>query len=249
MPQPEALTISETLEDKTAKAVAKIAAAAKPDAIRQQQIDLENHAKRKAAWLVLESRIGQRYAGCELSQWRFYGTESERAKQQNVVNRIETYMRQLPENVAKAQGILLLGPPGTGKDFLMSVLMREAVLSHGIGVEWVNGVDLFAHIRDAIGGETTEKKLVSQWTTPPVLALSDPVPPRGDLTDFQASMLFRIIDARYRALRPTWVTLNVSDRAEAGRRMGSQVVSRLMDGATTLRCEWQDFRTRKDDGQ
>lgn len=203
----------------------------------------KERCERIARWQSLCSKVGDRYSNCVLARWKYHGDQSQQDRQRAVISRVAEYMRQLPERVQGGCGVLLLGPPGTGKDFLVSALMREGVLAHGMKVEWANGVDLYAAFRDAISGETSEKKLVSQWVVPSVLVLSDPLPPRGALTDFQASMLFRIVDSRYRAMRPTWVTLNVQDRNEACDRMGSQVVSRLADSALTCRCEWQDFRS------
>lgn len=209
--------------------------------------EAENYARseRIAAWHKLTSKIGDRYSACVIRRWQFHGDQDQHDRQKVVIEKIVTYMQQLPERVQGGSGVMLIGPPGTGKDFLVSCLMRDAILRHGIRVDWANGVDLYSSIRDAIGSEKSERSLISQWVRPTVLCLSDPLPPRGPLTDFQAGMLFQIIDARYRATKPTWVTLNVENRKEAEDRMGAQVVSRLIDGAMFSRCEWSDFRSAK----
>ncbi len=75
-----------------------------------------------------------------------------------------------------------------------------------------------------------------------MLVLDDVLPPNGVLTEYQASTLHRLIDARYRRCRPTWVTMNAADGAEAERGMGPQVVDRLRHGALALFCSWPSYR-------
>lgn len=199
--------------------------------------------KRDEAWEQLAVKIGVRYARMELSRFKFYGEAECQARQRGVVGQVRDYMHQLPERVQAGSGLVLFGPPGTGKDMLAAVAMRAAVLNFGFSVDWVNGADLFGALRDAISTETAESKTLGKWIRPKILVLSDPVPPWGSLTEFQAVSLFRVIDARYRNNLPTWVTLNVADGADAAMRMGPQVVSRLRQGAMSCVCDWPDYRS------
>ena len=54
--------------------------------------------------------------------------------------------------------------------------------------------------------------------------------------------LFRILDGRYSRRRPTWVTVNVSSRAELNERLTPQNADRLRDGALAVFCDWQTYR-------
>lgn len=208
-----------------------------------EEAKLAERTRRHTEWRKLALKIGERYAGSDLRKWKCYGDTADRNRQKAVVRQVSDYIHQLPERVHAGSGLVLFGPPGTGKDLLASVAMREAILTHGLTVEWVNGAELFGAMRDAIATETPEQRLLSKWIKPKILVLSDPVPPWGDLTEFQAISLFRIIDARYRNNCPTWVTLNVANGAEAAKRMGVQVVSRLRHGAVNCECNWPDFRS------
>lgn len=208
-----------------------------------EEAKLAERTRRHGEWRKLAAKIGDRYSNSDLRKWKCYGEDIDHERQKAVVKQVSDYIHQLPERVNAGSGLVLFGPPGTGKDLLASVAMREAILTHGLTVEWVNGAELFGAMRDAIASETPEQRLLSKWIKPKILVLSDPLPPWGNLTEFQAISLFRIVDARYRNNCPTWVTLNVADGAEAVTRMGSQVVSRLRHGAVSCVCNWPDFRS------
>jgi len=112
-----------------------------------------------------------------------------------------------------------------------------------VHVHWENGMDLYGDMRDIIDNRyQTEDRFIAGMTLPDILILSDPLPPRGSITDFQSQVLFRILDTRYRQCKPTWVTLNVRGAAEGDERLGPQLVDRLRDGALSIHCDWPSYR-------
>lgn len=192
-------------------------------------------------WQSLVGRIGERYAECKLRTFVFSEDASVRSKQSKVIESLREYGTDMPESIARGQGLVLYGPAGTGKDHLLSAMMAKACW-HNLAVEWRNGMDLYADRRDAISRETPERDLIRDLTVPDVLAISDPIPPWGTLTEGQAEFLFRVVDARYRRRKPIWVTANFAEGKEAESRIGSQVVDRLRDGALALHCNWPSYR-------
>ena len=127
----------------------------------------------------------------------------------------------------------------------MTAAIREA-FNKGFSAKWVNGVDLFGMFRKTISDDDyTEETLIKRLSTPSILAISDPVPPLGSLTDYQAGMMFRVIDTRYRNLKPTWITVNATDAKELEERMTPQIVDRLKDGALAIFCNWESYRKVK----
>lgn len=121
----------------------------------------------------------------------------------------------------------------------MTGLSRVAVANE-LSVRWVNGSTLYRSMREGMGED--EGELINRYVYPSILYLSDPIPPVGSLTPFQATTLFSIIDARYRDKLPTWSSLNVADGGEAAQRLGSAIADRLRDGAISLSCSWPSFR-------
>lgn len=181
---------------------------------------------------------GERYAGCTLESYRTSSSE-----QQAVVAALSEFSEGIGRAARNGEGgLILYGPRGTGKDHLMFALMSHAIRHADLTVKWVNGMDLLGDIRDRIQTGEQESALIRSLANPDILAISDPLPPFGSLTEFQATMLFRVIDARYSRRKPLWVTVNVANRAEFEERMGAQLVDRLIDGALVVFCNWPSYR-------
>ena len=187
-------------------------------------------------WGLLTSRLGRRYANCRLSNY-----ECDGGPQGAAVASVRDYLENLQGNIRSGVNVVFFGPPGTGKDHLMTAMLRAAVTA-GLDVNWQDGADLFGGFRDAMRGTETEAVMMSRFTTPSVLAISDPVPPFGGLSEYQASMFFRLIDRRYRDMLPTWVTINAEDRSEMEQRIGANIVDRLGHDALAIPCNWKSRR-------
>lgn len=189
-----------------------------------------------ANWHQLRQKLGQRYHKCRLENF-----DAKTELQIAIVGELHDYCDQMDDNIEDGRSVCLFGPPGTGKDHLLTALMRVATM-YGHNVEWLNGVELYSRVRDAMSTDERERDIAKELTRPAVLAISDPLPPSGALTEFQSAFLLRVIDRRYRDKKPTWVTLNVQNGKEAEDRMGVQVVDRLRDGALVCHCNWESYR-------
>jgi len=178
-----------------------------------------------------------RYAACHVRNYKCESPEQEKA-----AKAVTAFAKDIGANITEGGGIVFFGPPGTGKDHLMSFLIQSAVRADK-SVTWKNGMDLFGEVRDRMDDDrSSERAFVNSMVLPDVLAISDPLPPFGELSPFQAAMLFRIIDGRYSRRKSTWVTLNVRDSDEGRTRLGSQSIDRLTDGALVIPCNWPSFR-------
>lgn len=204
---------------------------------RQRQAEI---ARRWRAYETLVQQRGQRYNGARLSNFRI-----EHEGQGEVVEALRGYADDLRTAVDQGEGVVLFGARGTGKDHLVMALAGIGVVKHGLTVRWINGADLWGDLRDGIDARRPERELVATLTAPDVLYLSDPLPPSGALTEYQAGFLFRVLDRRYSRNKPLWVTLNVSGRRELDDRFGSQLADRLVDGALCLHCAWPSYRRPK----
>lgn len=172
--------------------------------------------------------------------FQLHGSDDERSRQQRAVDAIRAEVER-----GEARNILLFGTAGTGKDMLMKLLALE-VLSRGEtvavpAIRYLRGMEFFGALRDLIGGGSgSESQLLAELSGPDILCLSDPLPPFGELTEFQGQMLYRLLERRIG--KATWCTINIDGAKEGRERMGAQSFDRLCAGALVVSCRWPSWR-------
>ncbi len=162
--------------------------------------------------------------------------------QRNVLTGLRKYAEEAAKPGERLRNAILYGPCGTGKDHLAMGLLREVVRVRPVTSAAVLGQDFFAGIRKKIGADRDEAEVIAEFSGPGVLILSDPLPPSGALTEWQAACLFRLVNNRYAKGLPTWITINIRDGNEAVERMGAATWDRLRHDAWVFRCSWPTFR-------
>jgi len=188
-------------------------------------------------------KVGERHAGCCFDNYAVTEKHADnRPSQQEAVEQLRNFATEFPNWMRRGGGLVLFGRPGTGKDHLAIAAGFEVVLRHGFTVDWINGLELFANIRRLIGRDGDEQEYLRRFERPAVLIVSDPLPPKSDASAYNADVLFRILDRRYRAMKSTWLTMNVADGEEAERRLASAIVDRVRDGSLCLECNWPSHR-------
>lgn len=199
--------------------------------------DAERDRRRtKLVWDFLDS------AGSRLSECRIGNFQVTDDYQRKVIDALRSWIKTFPERRQSAQGIVLYGPVGTGKDHLAVATVGAVVHAHLLTARWVNGREMFADCRDRISKDESDKSFVNGLASHDILVLSDPVPAIGDLTQYQADILYRICDGRYANGRITVMTLNVANDEEADRRLGAATWDRICHGAYKLACMWPSYR-------
>lgn len=226
------------------------------------RLEREIHIWKCKIWECLISSVGCRYAPA-----RFENYACKSPGQQNAVDALIAYADE-SANLDSGKGVMLYGPAGTGKDHLLIALAHKVIgkrrgdvlfnqqancetgrwytprgMKQQFSMEWLSGVEFYSALRSGMNNKNfDEESFIYSFTSPAVLIISDPIPPRGSLTDYQASMLLDVIDGRYRNRRTIWTTLNVATPREAEERLTPQIVDRLKDGSICIHCNWPSHR-------
>lgn len=204
---------------------------------RERRGQIRTQALRDGRFGELVRQAGARYAECD--ETNFYCTNS---RQEDVLDCVRQYISELPYVITLRQGMVLYGPCGTGKDHLAFAICRHAIADHDMTVSWLNAQEWFGDLRDGMSDDRPERELIAQFCGSHILVVSDPLPPFGALTQYQAIMLYRLINIRYNRGRVTIATLNVADDREAKERLGVPTWDRLCDGAWKVHCYWPSYR-------
>ena len=214
---------------------------AKLDPYQTTMADVERYE----AFAVMTSGRGRRYARCTFDNLRPPATNAIQFRR--VVHNLRKFCEAMPDRLSAAEGsVVLLGPPGTGKDHMLVALMGSAIVDHGFQVQWSDGLRLYAQIKAAISSNNTED-LLRAYSNVQILALSDPVPPRDELSSYEMMILRDIIERRYSTGRATWVTTNVMTPDDAKRLFTEALLGRIRHGALELFCNWESHRTTQRD--
>src|SRR5262245_11323771 len=205
---------------------------------------VEEPSRAQKAQLVrrLVAELGPRYAPgrATLDAYR-----CPHPGQAELIKRLWQIAAELPQWVQAGSGLVWYGPCGTGKDHLASALLYIAAGRHGLSASWVCGMELFGRFRDNIDQQRTEQAEIERLSRPDILCLSDPVPPVGDASAWNLTLLYRVLDRRAHLLRPTWATVNAASPAELEAKLSEPVWDRLKHGAELLPFFWPSYRVSR----
>lgn len=184
-------------------------------------------------------RIPPRHRGATLGNF-----EPRSEPQRLAQRRALAYCEGFPHaRASEGLGLLFWGPAGSGKTHLASAVLAELVASRSLtGLFWEFGllVNEMSRAFDKSSGTTVFDTL--QSTLDADLLLLDDLGSKR-IPDWAHNTLFEIVDARYRARRPTLITTAFEDvdRGEATGadllrrdeylidRIGARVRSRLLE--------------------
>ncbi|ABR48278.1 AAA ATPase [Alkaliphilus metalliredigens QYMF] len=190
------------------------------------------------------SLMDEKFRHCTFENWN-------RTKENEKLYRLgkkycDEWSRLKSENV----GLLLWGPPGTGKTYLSSCI-ANTLLEELIPVIAISSIGILNRIKSTYGsyGQEGEVEIINSMKNAALLVLDDLGAENN--TEWSQEKLYEMIDSRYRLEKPMIVTTNLSLQQLKNKLTGRDGVSRTYDRLMEM-CipvEVQDTSKRAEAGR
>lgn len=107
-------------------------------------------------------------------------------------------------------GLMLMGPVGTGKTFLVSAILRHLILVRRVRGRFVDFFHLLSDLKRGFSAGRSESALIDPLASVPVLVIDELGKGREEKSkqDWELQVLDQIISRRYNAKLPTLITSN-----------------------------------------
>ncbi|BEH49320.1 ATP-binding protein [Burkholderia pseudomallei] len=163
-------------------------------------------------------------------------------QKREAVRIVREFAETFEEHYRTGTNIILSGKPGTGKTHLATaaallVVQQRAAL-------YLNAMDLVRMVRDTWRRDSklTESEVLDDLGSIGLLTIDEIGTQYG--TEGERTILFDVIDRRYRNLRPTILATNL-DVKGMKEFLGDRSFDRLREGGIWVAFDWESYRGRR----
>jgi DNA replication protein DnaC len=212
------------------QACADVAAAERE---QEERVKAQLAAERRHLRMLDEARIPERFRGRTFSNF-IADTDDKR----HALTVCRDYAERFSEHGERGAGLIMAGRPGTGKSH-----MAGAILQHVLSpeVRYVTCSDLVRAVRETWRRESerTEAQLLRYLEGLDLLVI-DELGARTE-TDNVQSIVFDVIDLRYREVKPT-ILLTNQDKVGLKQFVGDRTFDRLVETCRWIPFDWDSYR-------
>lgn len=197
------------------------------------------HAQAEQARAAVEHAIGQaaipaRFIGRSLENFIADTPEKDRALQ---ISR--EYVRNFEAHAKRGSSLIFSGMPGTGKSHLATAILQALMPEH-VGL-YTTCMNVIRAVRATWRKDSlkSEGEVLHLYCTVPLLVLDEIGVQYG--TDGEQTILFDVIDRRYRDMRPTIFLTNQNNEG-LKTFLGERAYDRLRETSRVVQFDWASHR-------
>lgn len=163
---------------------------------------------------------------------------ADTAEKRHAVTAAREYAEQFDERSRRGQGLILAGKPGTGKSHLAAAILQATLPRQ---VRYVTCMDVIRAVRSTWRRESerSETQVLRMLHDLDLLVIDEIGVQYG--TDGEQTILFDVLDGRYRDMKPTILITN-QDRAGFTQFVGERTFDRLVETCRWIAFDWESYR-------
>ena len=166
--------------------------------------------------LYNNARIPRRYLNSRLND------QDRDAENEMVFDLLGSIFRLLPQRLSNRnllqtdsedlKGMVLMGPPGTGKTHLMTGFAYQCTISHGISCIFQSFAELLSELRQGYSDGKSDMEIIEPHLQTDILIIDDMG--KGRNSDWELSILDMLISERYNRNQIIMVSTNFTESEE-----------------------------------
>ncbi len=183
--------------------------------------------------------VPKRYQDAVFSNFLFPVADTE-----PIIRRCSTYVSRFQELKEHGTSLVFSGKVGTGKTRLACTIANELIKA-GYTVAYTDVLDLLFEVKATFskGSQKTETEIFHNCIAPDLLILDDIGTEFG--SDFDKAFLHRVINTRYKQVKPTILVSNLAD-SDLGKSLGDRTIDRIYENrGTVFNFGWDSYRRRQ----
>lgn len=203
----------------------------------ERKHESEQRAERAAALLqasIGEAAIPARFIGRSLENFIATTEGQERA-----LSIARDYLENFDAHAKRGAGLILSGMPGTGKSHLATAIL-QALMPEKVGL-YITCMSVIRMVRGTWrkDSEQSEAQVLDLLGGVPLLVLDEIGVQYG--TDGEQTILFDVLDRRYRDMQPT-IFLTNQDAKGLAQFIGERTFDRLREVSRWVAFDWESYR-------